>query len=116
MANYGMFLGWNRPITGRENDAAEMFSAAINYWTTQQKNGMIESFEPVILDQHGGDLNGFFLVRGDRDKIHQVTKTDDYKQLMMNVNHVVNGFGAITALVGDSVVDYMTRWKTLISK
>ena len=37
---------------------------------------MIESFEPVFLEPHGGDLTGFILVRGDAEKpLHSVSVT-----------------------------------------
>ena len=30
---------------------------------------MIESFEPVFLEPHGGDLTGFILIQGDAAKL-----------------------------------------------
>lgn len=36
---------------------------------------MIESFEAVILEPHGGDLAGFILIRGSQDKLAQLRST-----------------------------------------
>ena len=57
MANHGIMLGWNRPITGREADAGELFQQSIGYWTKLQKDGMIENFEPVLIERHGGAVH-----------------------------------------------------------
>ena len=45
------------------------FNEVLEYWTSLQQQGEIESFETVLLESHGGDLNGFVLVRGDQDKL-----------------------------------------------
>jgi hypothetical protein len=116
MANHGIFLGWNRPITGREAEAGEIFQQSIGYWTKLQKDGMIENFEPVLIDRHGGDLNGFFLIRGERDKLNTIMGTDEYKDLMMRVDYAVGGFGAIPVALGQELETQMTNWMKLVTR
>ncbi len=101
MADYGLFIGWNRPIPGREVEANEVFQQSVGYWTKQAQEGNIENFEPVLLARHGGDLNGFFMVRGERAKILGLMDTEDFKNLMMRVDHIAEGFGYIEAVIGD---------------
>ena len=110
MADYGIFYGWNRPVPGREGHAAELFTEVIGYWTKQVEQGNVESFEPVFLNRHGGDLNGFLLVRGMREKILPLTETDEYEDMMTRSDHFLLGFGNIPCYVGDSVESGMARW------
>ena len=116
MANHGIMLGWNRPITGREAEAGEFFQQTLGYWTKLQKDGMIESFEPVLIERHGGDLNGFFLVRGERDKLNTIMDTDEYKDLVMRVDHAVSGFGVVRIALGQHLETQMGKWMQMVTK
>lgn len=116
MANHGILMGWNRPITGREAEAGELFQQALTYWTRLQKDGMIESFEPVLVERHGGDLNGFFLIRGDRDKLNTIKGTDEYKDLVMRVDYAVGGFGCVGVMLGQELQTQMANWMKLATR
>ena len=78
MANQALFIGWNRPARGREEQAMKLWGKSMEYYGKLQTEGRIESFEPVILTAHGGDLNGFFLIRGDADKLSEIRREDDF--------------------------------------
>ena len=69
MAEAGLFIGWGEVVRGREAEAVETFNATIEYFVGLQADETIESFEPVFLEQHGGDLSGFFFVRGDAERL-----------------------------------------------
>jgi hypothetical protein len=49
----------------------QVFSEGLQYWARLQQEGTIERFEPVLLDVHRGDLAGFVMLRGDREKFAQ---------------------------------------------
>jgi hypothetical protein len=59
VADFGLFVGWSSPVRGREAQAAKVFGEAAEFWTRQQQEGAIESWEAVFLEPHGGDLAGF---------------------------------------------------------
>src|SRR5437879_6361468 len=94
MANdAAIFIGWNRAVAGRENDALELFAHTINFWQGQIKAGNATSFEPVILRPHGGDLNGFFLIRGDRNKLNTVKESDEFLAIVSRAILLLEGVG-----------------------
>ena len=64
MADAGLFIGWGEVVRGRETEALEVFNETLAYYGRLQEEGAIESFEPVFLEPHGGDLSGFILIRG----------------------------------------------------
>lgn len=112
MADFGLFVGWGDPVRGRENNAAKVFSEAGEYWAKLQQDGEIESWEAVFLEPHGGDLAGFFLIRGDRDKIARIRFSDEVLRLNLRAGHIVEGFGVVGAELGERIQSSMQDWLT----
>lgn len=115
-AEHVLFLGWNHPIPGREMQASELFTQFMGYLTNQMKTGMIESFEPVLLGAHGGDMNGFFIVRGDYDKLTKMQNTDDFMNIVTDINVALSGFGLVRGWAGNGITTQMNRWKNVVTK
>ena len=69
MADAGLFVGWGQVVRGREQRAVEVFNESVAYWGGLQGDGKIESFEIAFLTPHGGDLNGFVLIRGSDEQM-----------------------------------------------
>src|SRR6185369_517107 len=78
MSSNVVFFGWNRSIPGREQMSAQHFQAFTEYLAAQQRSGVIQSFEPVFLTPHGGDLGGFILIRGDNAKLDALLATNEW--------------------------------------
>lgn len=76
-----------------------LFGEALAFWG-QQQAGAIESIEPVFLSPHGGDLNGFLLIRGDAAKLNQVLDTDDYLALQQKAGNLLEGPASYTQYLG----------------
>ena len=115
MANQALFLGWDRPVRGREEQAMKLWSKSMEYYGKLQAEGRIESFEPVILTAHGGDLNGFFLVRGDAKILGEIRRDDKFIDLIIECGYCLDGFGVITGFVGESLEAVFNKWAKLVS-
>jgi hypothetical protein len=103
MADFGLFVGFGYPVRGRERQAVKVFNEAMEYYTRLQQQGEIESFESVFLEPHGGDLNGFTLIRGDRDKLASIRTSDEFARLSIRADLIVEGFGVIGAQLGEQI-------------
>jgi len=114
MPNHALFVGWNRPVAGRETVAVELFNSFISYLGKQQQAGNVESFEPVFLHAHGGDLNGFVVVRGDRNKLNQLIASEEWYDLLTRITVNVDGMGVIPAFIGQDITAQMTRYQRAI--
>ena len=114
MADSVLFIGWNRPIVSREQEAMNLFGKSIAYYTKLQTDGRIESFEPVILDSHGGDLNGFIILKGDADKLADIRRDDAFRDLIIEAGYCLEGFGVIGGFIGEGVTDVLSRWSKLL--
>jgi len=100
MADSGLFIGWGEVVRGREAEAVETFNATIEYFTGLQTDGAIESFEPVFLEQHGGDLSGFFFVRGDAEGLSALRVDPDFEAVILRAGLIVDNIGVVGAAMG----------------
>lgn len=115
MANSAIFLGWNRSVAGREQQAMDLFIKGMEYYGQLQKDGKIDSFEPVMLANHGGDLNGFVLIRGDAAKLDEVRREDAFIKFSIEANFCLENFGVIRGYIGDSITEIFSEWGKHIS-
>jgi hypothetical protein len=100
MADAGLFIGWGEVVRGREAEAVETFNSTVEYFAGLQADGEIETFEPVFLEQHGGDLNGFFFVRGDAERLSALRVDPDFEAVILRAGLIVNNIGVVGAAMG----------------
>lgn len=111
-----LFFAWNRSIPGREKISAEHFQEFVQYLGGLQKNGTIQSFDPVFLDQHGGDMNGFFLIKGEAGKLDKLTDSENWIKHTISANFHLEGFGVVRGVTGDLLMERMELWTKSIPK
>lgn len=103
MAEAGLFVGFGIPVRGRERQAVKVFGEALEYYARLQQQGEIDSFETVLLGPHGGDLNGFTLLRGDPDKLASIRTSDEFGRLSVRAGLITERFGVIDAMLGEEI-------------
>jgi hypothetical protein len=111
-----LILGWNRACIGREAAAAELFGQTMAYWEKCQKAGKITSCEPCLIAPHGGDLNGFFFVKGTHQNLMAIQADGEFQDIMIRAGLCLEGFGMNLAWSGVSVGELMTRWAKAIPR
>jgi len=99
---------------GREQQAMELFQKAVEFYGKLQTDGRIEGFEPVILAAHGGDLNGFFLLKGEAEKLAELREDDAFIQIVIEAEYCIDGFGVISGYTGEGLTDVISRWLKLL--
>ena len=112
MADYGLFIGWGALVRGRELKGLEVFNEAIQFWADHVKKGNVESFEPVLMTPHGGDLAGFLLIKGDAAKLDQIKRSDEYLALNTRAGQVVDNLGFVDCLMGAKLQGQLAEFKT----
>jgi hypothetical protein len=116
MADAGLFIGWGAPIRGREAKGLEVLGEALSYYARLQQEGVIESFETVLLEPHGGDLQGFVLVRGGEERLAQLRVDDEFVRLSARASLIVEGVGVIGAALGDGLEPAISTHQDAISE
>jgi len=103
MANAVLFIGWGAPVRGRERQSLEVFGQVMQYYDRLKRDGEIEDFEPVELEPHGGDLQGFVLMRGDRDKLGRLRYNDEFVHNINRATLVVEHVGVVAGYIGEGL-------------
>lgn len=109
-----ILFGWNRSIPGREQESSSHFRDFNQYLTGQQESGAIDSYQVVFLDNHGGDLNGFFLIHGSGDQLNQLKNTDEWQRHVIRAALHLSNFGVVSGATGEMVMKRMGMWNELI--
>jgi hypothetical protein len=98
-----LFIGWGSTYPGREHEAVKTFSMFIEALTELRTRGEIERFEPVMLSPHGGELDGFVLVYGDREKLALLPEREEMHKLQLRARYEHAKLSVIPAITGDRV-------------
>jgi hypothetical protein len=111
MAYGALFIGWGETHSGRERKAVELFTESLAYLSKLVVEGRVASVEPFFLEPHGGDLEGFFLVRGDLGDLNTIRYEDDFQRMAVRAQAVVSNFGIVQAKTGEMLNKHMA-WFT----
>ena len=111
MADAVLFVGWGAVIPGRERQSYQVFSEGVAYWQRLQQQGVLESFEVVELEPHGGDLLGFTILRGERAQLEQVRYSDEFLRLNTRAILVVQNYGVVTGFSGAAIQSIFTNFE-----
>lgn len=114
MSSNVFLFGWDRSIPGREKISATHFDEFVKYLGGLQQKGTIQEFDVVFLDSHGGDLNGFFLIKGEPSKLDALVSTTDWVTHITRAQFHLEGVGAIRGVTGEEVMNRMAIWKSAI--
>jgi hypothetical protein len=110
MADSALFVGFGFPVRGRERQAQSVFGEVVEYCSRLQQQGEIESFEPVLLEPHGGELGGFFLLRGDRDKLAHLRTNEDFERVIVRGELIADNLGVVGAAIGERLVSQLAMF------
>lgn len=111
MATGMLFIGWGEVVRGREQKAIQVFNEAVQFWQQLQQGGQIEGFDAALLEPHGGDLQGFFLLRGDRERLTSLRRQPDFERIIQRAQLVVDGMGVVEAVTGEVLGDLLSGYQ-----
>jgi len=114
MGSNALFFAWNRSVPGRESISGAHFEEFVGYLTGLQEGGTIESFDIVLLNSHGGDLNGFFLIQGEPAALSAVMSGEEWMTHMTRAAMHLEGSGSVRGVTGEEVGARMAMWNSLI--
>jgi hypothetical protein len=112
MAGDALFLGWGPVVRGRELKSLEVFQEALEYYGQLQQQGRLDSFEPVFLAPHGGELGGFVLARGERKALDEIVSSPEFLRITTRAAAVVDDVGVIQAYTGEALAQQLAVFRT----
>ena len=103
MADEALFIGWSEVVRGRERKAVEVFNETLEYYGRLQQEGKIDSFDAWFLAPHGGDLDGFMLVHGERAQLDEIRRSPEFELVLTRAGMIVDRIGAVSAYTGEAL-------------
>jgi hypothetical protein len=116
MADRALFVGFGQPVRGREERAVEVFNEFVGMFGRMQGEGRIEGMDITLLDPHGGDLGGFFMVHGTAEQCATLMMDEDFQRACIDAGLVADNFGVVGAATGESVMTQMAMYNEAIAK
>jgi hypothetical protein len=116
MADRALFVGFGQPVRGREERAVEVFNEFVDMFGRMQSDGRIEGMEVALLDPHGGDLGGFFMVRGSEAQCAALQGDEEFRRAAIDASLIAENFGIVPAVVGEGVGREMAMYNEAVQK
>ena len=96
MADACLFIGWDRPVAGREREAhAHLMGPSLEQLDTFQRAGAFESYQAIGLTPHCGHMNGCVLLFGDRAKLDELRRSDAFERFSIQLATLLEGYGVV---------------------
>ena len=116
MADRALFVGFGQPVRGREERAIEVFNEFVGLFGKMQSDGRIEGMDVCLLDPHGGDLGGFFMVHGNASQCAALANDEEFRRASIDAGLIVENFGVVPATTGEGVGSEMGLYADAVRK
>jgi hypothetical protein len=111
-----LFIGSNRPHVGREQEAMSLWMETGSWLDAQQKAGWFSRWDAFWLTAHGGDMNGAFICYGDRAKLDEWRRTDEFEAWVFRASMLLDNLGIVPGVNFSAGKETMARMKKATGK
>lgn len=109
MATAVLFIGWNRPHVGQEERAFNWLMTDGMPWLRAQEGKAFERLEILGLTAHGGDLNGCIILFGERARLDELRRTDEFEAFVMKMGGLFDRLGVVPGVNWEGIQAVMKR-------
>jgi hypothetical protein len=109
-----LFLGWKRANPVHEERVMELFQEMNHYLDTLQRDKTIQSYDVVFLNPNGGNLTGFFLLRGDSAKLDALQASEDWQVNIGRTQLYLEDPTTIRGATGDEIGKRVDLWPKIM--
>ena len=110
MASACLFIGWNRPFPGQHKEAYGFLVGEarplLDKWL---KQGWFEARRLYGLTAHMGDLNGCIILEGDRAKLDELRRTDEFERFSIGMATRFDGYGVVPGVTEEGMAAVQQR-------
>jgi hypothetical protein len=110
-SNAALVIGWGTPVEGREKRVPQVLGEALSYFKRLEEEGQIESAEPIALEPHGHQMNGFVLLRGDKEQLARIRSSTDMTRLCNRAQIVLHDLDVIAGFSGQAFQESLNAWQ-----
>lgn len=110
MATAVLFIGWDRPLPGVDSKKAfgHVMTEVVPH-LRKLEGKAFERMDMIGLTAHGGDINGFILLHGERAKLDELRRTDDFEAVVMKLDDMFGGLAVVPGVNEQGIQAVMNR-------
>ena len=112
MATAILFISWNRPHVGMTDKAYGFLTTEGIAYLRKLEGKSVERMEIFGLTAHGGDLNGGVILFGERAKLDELRRTDEFEAFVMKLGEYFDRLGVVPGVNWDGIQQVMARRKS----
>ena len=116
MADRALFIGFGAPVRGREERAIEVFNEFVDMCGRMQSDGRIADTDVALLDPHGGDLAGFFMLHGSEAQCAALPHDEEFRRAVTDAGLVAENVGVVPAVTGEGIGREMAMYSEAVRK
>jgi hypothetical protein len=116
MADRALFVGFGQPVRGREERAVQVFGEFVGLCGRMESDGRIDGMDVALLDPHGGELGGFFMLHGSEEQCSKLQMDEEFRRACIDAGLIVDDFGVVPAATGDEVMREMGMYTEAVAK
>ncbi len=112
MAPAVLFIGWDRPLPGVDPKKAygHLVTEGVPY-LRKLEGKAYERIETIALTAHGGDVNGFILLHGERAKLDELRRTDEFEAFVFKLGSLFQGLAVVPGVNWEGMQAVMKRYQ-----
>lgn len=112
-----LIVKYGKLVPGREQQATELFTETKEFLQEQFETGYITYFEPFIYTTGDWEVDtGFWLTKGERDKLLKVIDTEKFKWIMARAQFVVEHLRFEWLDFGEAITEQVERASKVVSE
>ncbi len=109
MADAILFIGWNRPHVGLDEKAMGFAAGEGLEYLKRLEGNSFERLEVIGLTAHGGDLNFAFILHGNRAKLDELRRTDEFEAFSFKLSSLFDRVRVVPGLNWEGIQKVMKR-------
>lgn len=110
MANACLFIGWNRPFPGQMKEAYSFLTQEarplLDRWIEQ---GWFEARRLYGLTAHMSDMNGCIILEGERAKLDELRRTDEFEKFSITMGSLFDRYGVVPGVTEQGMAGVQQR-------
>ena len=104
-----LMIASDRPLMGREQEAMGMWAEMGSWLDSQQKAGWFARWDAYWLTPHGGTMNCSIQCFGDRAKLDEWRRTDEFEALVFRMSTCVGNLMVVPGVSYAAARETMER-------
>jgi hypothetical protein len=110
MATAILFIGFGEPrdMTTPEKTYGWLATEAVAQ-LRKHEGKSFERMEPIGLTPHGGDLSGCIILFGERAKLDELRRTDEFEGFVMELNKRFRNLGVVPGINWEGIQGVLKR-------